>query len=49
MLNKEKDLKELFNLSYGDKPPSREKWESLYNKKVKFIDPTQEKMVLMHI
>ena len=43
MLNKGKDLKELFNLSYGDKPPSREKWESLYNKKVKFIDPTQEK------
>ena len=49
MLIQEKELKKLFNLSYGEKAPSREEWESLYNKQVKFIDPTQEKMELMHI
>ena len=40
---KEKELKHLFNLSYGEKAPSKEEWESLYNDQVKFIDPTQEK------
>tara|TARA_B100000579_G_C22305031_1_gene608917 strand:- start:34 stop:459 length:426 start_codon:yes stop_codon:yes gene_type:complete len=43
MLIQEKELEKFFNLSYGDQPPSREEWETLYNKKVKFIDPTQEK------
>ncbi len=43
MLIKEKELKRFFNLSYGEKAPTREQWESLYNKEVKFIDPTQEK------
>ena len=43
MLIKEKELEKFFNLSYGEKAPSREEWESLYNKQVKFIDPTQEK------
>ena len=43
MLIKEKELKKFFNLSYGEKAPSREEWESLYNKQVKFIDPTQER------
>ena len=40
---KENELKHLFNLSYGEKAPSKEEWESLYNDQVKFIDPTQEK------
>ena len=43
MLIKEEELKNIFNLSYGEKAPSREEWESLYNQQVKFIDPTQEK------
>ena len=43
MLIQEKELKKFFNLSYGEKAPSREEWESLYNTNVKFIDPTQEK------
>ena len=43
MLIKERELKKIFNLSYGDSPPSRVEWENLYNKNVKFIDPTQEK------
>ena len=43
MLIKEKELKKFFNLSYGEKAPTREEWESLYNQQVKFIDPTQEK------
>ena len=43
MLIKEKELKKFFNLSYGEKAPSRAEWESLYNKHVKFRDPTQEK------
>ena len=43
MLIKEKELKKFFNLSYGEKTPSREEWESLYSQQVKFIDPTQEK------
>ena len=43
MLPQEKELKKFFNLSYGEKPPSREEWESLYNEKVTFIDPTQVK------
>ena len=43
MLIKEKELKKFFNLSYGEKAPSRNEWESLYNEQVKFIDPTQEK------
>ena len=43
MLRQEKELKKFFNLSYGEKPPSRKKWEFLYNKEVKFIDPTQER------
>tara|TARA_Y100001968_G_C19424842_1_gene753754 strand:+ start:895 stop:1320 length:426 start_codon:yes stop_codon:yes gene_type:complete len=40
---KENDLKKFFNLSYGEKPPSRKEWERLYSKNVRFIDPTQEK------
>ena len=44
MLIQERELKKIFNLSYGETPPTREKWESLYNKNVKFIDPTQEKI-----
>jgi len=43
MLTKEKELQKFFNLSYGDNAPSRKEWETLYNKQVKFIDPTQEK------
>tara|TARA_Y100001968_G_scaffold260896_1_gene248614 strand:- start:133 stop:558 length:426 start_codon:yes stop_codon:yes gene_type:complete len=43
MIIVEKDLEKFFNLPYGEQPPSREEWESLYNKEVKFIDPTQEK------
>ncbi len=43
MIIKERELKKIFNLSYGDSPPSRVEWENLYNKNVKFIDPTQEK------
>ena len=43
MLITENKLKNFFNLSYGEKAPSRKEWESLYNQKVKFIDPTQEK------
>ena len=44
MLIKEKELKKFFNLSYGEEAPSREEWESLYNKEVKFTDPTQERI-----
>ena len=44
---KENELKHLFNLSYGDKAPSKEEWEALYSAQVKFIDPRQKK-VLMH-
>ena len=44
MLIKEKELKKLFNLSYGEPTPSREEWESLYNKQVNFIDPSQERI-----
>ena len=43
MIIKERELKKIFNLSYGDSPPSRVEWENLYNKNVKFIDPTQER------
>ena len=43
MLIKERELKKIINLSYGDSTPSRVEWENLYNKNVKFIDPTQEK------
>jgi len=43
MLIHEKELKKFFNLSYGGRAPSSEEWKSLYNNKVKFIDPTQEK------
>jgi len=43
MVIEEKELKKFFNLSYGEKAPSREEWQSFYNKEVKFIDPTQEK------
>ena len=43
MLIKEQELKNFFNLSYGEKPPSREKWEYFYNKEVIFIDPTQKR------
>ena len=43
MLIKENELKNFFNLSYWEEAPSREEWESLYNKQVKFIDPTQER------
>ena len=43
MLNKQKELEKFFNLTYGEKTPSREEWESFYNEKVKFIDPTQAK------
>ena len=41
MLIQEQELKKFFNLSYGEKPPSRDAWEYLYNKQVIFIDPTQ--------
>tara|TARA_B100000214_G_C23954888_1_gene622302 strand:- start:1360 stop:1785 length:426 start_codon:yes stop_codon:yes gene_type:complete len=44
MLTKERELKKFFNLSYGEKPPTNEEWESFYSKDVKFIDPTQEKV-----
>ena len=44
MLIKEEELRKCFNLSYGEKSPSREEWESLYNKQVEFIDPTQERI-----
>jgi len=40
---KENELKHLFNLSYGEKAPSKEEWEALYSDQIKFIDPTQEK------
>ena len=43
MLIKERELEKFFNLSYGEKSPSREEWESFYNKQVKFVDPTQVK------
>tara|TARA_B100000579_G_scaffold325296_1_gene275077 strand:+ start:376 stop:636 length:261 start_codon:yes stop_codon:yes gene_type:complete len=43
MIIKEKELKKFFNLSYGENAPSRDEWESLYNKEVRFIDPTQER------
>tara|TARA_Y100001968_G_scaffold225617_1_gene208450 strand:- start:543 stop:968 length:426 start_codon:yes stop_codon:yes gene_type:complete len=43
MLTKEQELKKFFNLSYGEKPPSREVWESLYNEQIIFIDPTQKR------
>ena len=43
MLTQETELKKFFNLSYGEQTPSREKWESMYNKQVRFVDPTQEK------
>ena len=48
MLIKERELKKFFNLSYGEKAPSREEWQSLYNKQVKITDPTQTGMVLMN-
>ena len=44
MLIDEKELEKFFNLSYGEKTPTREEWESLYNKQVMFIDPTQKKI-----
>ena len=43
MLIHEADLKKFFSLSYGQKAPTRNEWEALYNEQVKFIDPTQEK------
>ena len=43
MLIQEEKLKKLFNLSYGEKGPSKEEWEYLYNEQVTFRDPTQEK------
>ena len=43
MLIEEKELKRFFNLSYGEKAPSRKEWKFLYNKNVRFIDPTQER------
>ena len=43
MLNQERELKKLFNLSYAEQAPNKEDWESLYNKEVIFIDPTQKK------
>tara|TARA_B100000945_G_scaffold273967_1_gene237135 strand:- start:99 stop:341 length:243 start_codon:yes stop_codon:yes gene_type:complete len=43
MLIQEKELKKFFNLSYGEKGPSRRVWEYLYSRDVKFIYPTQEK------
>ena len=49
MLIQEKELKKFFNLSYGEKAPTKEKWESLYNKNIKFIDPTQKNMVSIHM
>ena len=44
MLIEEKELKKFFNLSFGEKAPSKEEWQFLYNEQVKFIDPTQEKI-----
>ena len=43
MLTNETELKKFFNLSYGERAPSKEEWKALYNDNVKFIDPTQEK------
>ena len=43
MVITEKELKKFFNLSYGEKAPSRKEWESMHNQHVTFIDPTQEK------
>ena len=43
MIIQETELEKFFNLSYGEKAPSREEWESLYNEQIRFIDPTQEK------
>ena len=36
------DLKGLFSKSYGEDPPTKEKWSEVYNENVNFIDPTQE-------
>ena len=43
MMIEEKELKKFISISYEEKAPSREGWESLYSQEVKFIDPTQEK------
>ena len=39
----EAELKDLFTKSYGDNPPTKEKWSKYYEDDVIFIDPTQEK------
>ena len=39
----EKKIRNLFNKSYGEKAPTKEKWEEFYEPDVIFIDPTQEK------
>tara|TARA_Y100001968_G_scaffold25212_1_gene19725 strand:+ start:41 stop:466 length:426 start_codon:yes stop_codon:yes gene_type:complete len=44
MLTKENDLEKFFNLSYGEKAPTRDEWKSFYSEEVKFIDPTQVKI-----
>ena len=36
------DLQELFTKSYGQKPPTKQKWKKFYNENVTFIDPTQQ-------
>ena len=36
------NLRKLFSKQYGQKPPSKQKWEEFYNDNVIFIDPTQE-------
>tara|TARA_Y100001968_G_C19293946_1_gene685649 strand:+ start:784 stop:993 length:210 start_codon:yes stop_codon:yes gene_type:complete len=38
------ELKKSFNKSYGTAAPTREDWEALYSKDVKFIDPIYEKV-----
>ncbi len=43
MIINETELKKLFTKAYGTVAPSREDWEALYSKDVKFIDPTQAK------
>ena len=38
----EEKLRNLFNKSYGEPAPTKEKWAEFYNDDVIFIDPTQE-------
>ena len=43
----EEELRDLFTKSYGEKPPTQEKWSKYYEDDVIFIDPTQEKIGLV--